>query len=78
MSRRTLPSYKTRNWPAHDEALKRRGSLTIWFDPEMRWEAAPTGRRGRKQTCSDTAIRTCLTMKGEGRPENGPADRFQP
>ena len=23
------------------EALKRRGSLTIWFDPAMTWEAAP-------------------------------------
>jgi hypothetical protein len=28
-------------------ALKRRGSLTIWFDPTMTWEAAPTGKRGR-------------------------------
>ncbi|MBL3576355.1 transposase, partial [Rhodovulum sulfidophilum] len=32
--------------PAH--ALKRRGSLTIWFDPEMTWEAKPTDKRGRQ------------------------------
>jgi len=63
MSRPPSPTYKTRNWPAYNEALKRRGSLTIWFDPEMTWEAAPTGRRGRMQTYSDTAIQTCLTMK---------------
>ena len=63
MSRLTPPTYKTRNWPAYNEALKRRGSLTIWFDPEMSWDAAPTGRRGRQQTYSDTAIQTCLTMK---------------
>jgi hypothetical protein len=63
MSRPTPPAYKTRNWPAYNEALKRRVSLTIWFDPEMSWEAAPTGRRGRQQTYSDTAIQTCLTMK---------------
>jgi len=63
MSRPTPPTYKTRNWPAYNEALKRRGSLTIWFDPEMSWDAAPTGRRGGKQTYSDTAIQTCLTMK---------------
>jgi hypothetical protein len=63
MSRPTPPSYKTRNWPAYNEALKRRGSLTIWFDPEMSWEAAPTGKRGRQQTYSDAAIQTCLTMK---------------
>jgi hypothetical protein len=44
-------------------ALKRRGSLTIWFDPEMTWAAAPTGKRGRQPDYSDAAIQTCLTMK---------------
>ncbi len=34
-----------------------------WFDPEMIWDSAPTGKRGRQQTYSDTAIQTCLTMK---------------
>jgi hypothetical protein len=63
MSRPTPPTYKTRNWPAHNDALKRRGSLTIWVDPEMSWDAAPTGRRGRQQTYSDAAVQTCLTMK---------------
>ena len=29
----------------------------------MSWEAAPTGKRGRQQTYSDTAIQTYLTMK---------------
>jgi len=48
MSKPTRPTYKTRNWPAYNEALKRRGSLTIWFDPAMIWEAAPTGKRGRQ------------------------------
>ena len=63
MSRPIPPSYKTKNWPAYNEALKRRGSLTIWFDPTMSWDAAPTGRRGRQPTYSDAAIQTCLTMK---------------
>lgn len=63
MSRPTPPTYKTRNWPAYNKALKRRGSLTVWFDPEMSWDAVPTGRRGRRQTYSETAIQTCLTMK---------------
>lgn len=57
------PTYRTKNWPAYNEALKRRGSLTIWFDPEMSWDGAPTGRRGRQQTYSDAAIQTCLSMK---------------
>ena len=29
----------------------------------MTWEAAPTGKRGRRQTYSDAAIQTCLSMK---------------
>ena len=33
------PTYKTTNWTAYNEVLKRRGSLTIWFDPEMDWDA---------------------------------------
>ena len=77
MSKPTRPTYKTRNWPAYNEALKRRGSLTIWFDPAMIWEAAPTGKRGRQPDYSGeedektvrgtvfptNAIQTCLTMK---------------
>jgi hypothetical protein len=63
MSRTTPPTYKTRNWPAYNETLKRRSSLTIWFDPEMSWDAVPTGRRGRQQSYSDAAIQTCLSMK---------------
>ena len=63
MSRPTPPTYRAKNWPAYNEALKRRGSLTIWFDPAMTWEAAPTGKRGRQPDYSDAAIRTCQTMK---------------
>jgi hypothetical protein len=63
MSRPIPPAYKTRNWPAYNEALKRRGSLTIWFDPAMTWEATPTGKRGRQPDYSDAAIQACLRMK---------------
>jgi hypothetical protein len=55
--------YKTTNWSAFNRALKQRGSLTIWFDPEMTWSPPPSGRRGRQQRFSDAAIQTCLTMK---------------
>jgi len=63
MSKPTAPTYKTTNWTAYNEALKRRGSLTIWFDAEMNWDAAPTGKRGRQPTYSDAAVQACLTMK---------------
>jgi hypothetical protein len=41
MSKPTSPTYKTTNWAAYNGALKRRGSLTIWFDPEINWDAEP-------------------------------------
>ena len=63
MSRPTSPTCKTRNGPADNEALKHRGAMTIWFDSEMSWNAAPTDRRGRQQNYSDAAIQTCLSMK---------------
>jgi len=63
MSKPIVPTYKTTNWTSYNEALNRRGSLTIWFDPEMNWGARPSGKRGRSRTFIDTAIQTCLTMK---------------
>ncbi len=63
MSRPNTPTYKTLNWSAYNKALKRGGSLTIWFDPAMLWAAQPTGKRGRQPVYSDPAIQTCLTMK---------------
>ena len=56
-------NYKTTNWSAYNEALKQRGSLTIWFDPDMVWRPPPNGKRGRQQSFGDAAIQTCLTMK---------------
>ena len=63
MSSWTPTTYKTRNWAEYNFSLKRRGSLSIWFDPEMDWEATSSGRRGRKQTYSAAAIQACLTLK---------------
>ena len=63
MARPTPRTYKTRNWPAYNEALKRRCLLTIWFDPKTIWpdmiwpnmiwpnmilETAPTRKLGRQ------------------------------
>lgn len=63
MSRPTPLTYKTKNWPACNEALKSRGSPSIWFDPAMSWDGTPTGRRGRRQTCGDAAVQTWLGME---------------
>ena len=63
MCRPNAPSYKILNWPEYNKALKGRGSLAIWFDPDMIWAATPTGKRGRQPVYSDAAVQTCLTMK---------------
>lgn len=63
MSSWTPTKYKTKNWSAYNEALKRRGSLSIWFDPEMTWTPPPNGKRRRQCQFSDAAIQTCLAIK---------------
>ena len=63
MSSWSPSQYKTRHWPSYNTALKERGSLSIWFDPEMSWHAPPTGKRGRRPEFSDAAIQVCLTLK---------------
>lgn len=67
MSRSTPPSCKIRNWPASTEALKRLGSLTAWLDPEMIWDALPTGQPGRQKT---------LAVNFPYRGEKGPLHLF--
>ena len=59
-------TYKTTNWAECNTALKWRGSLTIWFDPHMTWEAVPSGKRGRQQACSGAAIQTLEMRKTRG------------
>ena len=63
MSSWSPTKYKTTNWSSYNDSLKRRGSLSIWFDPEMVWVPPPSGKRGRQQNYSDAAIQACLTLK---------------
>jgi Transposase DDE domain len=63
MSSWTPTTYKTKNWSSYNLALKRRGSLSIWFDAGVAWNAEPSGKRGRHQAYSDAAIQACLTFK---------------
>ncbi len=62
------------------DALRRRGSLTVWFDPSMPWEAIPSGRRGCQQAHGDAAMQTCLALKvlpGLPRRQGEPAKRHR-
>ena len=64
MSKPAPLTYRTTNWRVYNAALKQRGSLLIWFDPEMEWRAAPSGRRGHPAPFSDAAIQACLMRDG--------------
>ena len=63
MSKPSPARYRTLNWSSYNASLRERGSLTVWFDRDMAWHAAPSGKRGRQQTFSDAAIQACLTIK---------------
>lgn len=57
-------SYRIRNWSEYNKALVNRGSLNFWFDEQTLngWHAtSPSGKRGRPQVYSDSAI-TCLLL----------------
>ncbi|KAF0675242.1 IS5 family transposase [Profundibacterium mesophilum] len=63
MPKPSATRYRTTNWSDYNAALRKRGSLSVWFDPEMVWHAKKSGKRGRPETFSDAAIQTCLTLK---------------
>ena len=63
MSKPTPPTWRTTHWRSCNAALKRRGSLLIWFDPETIWLADPGGKQGRSASFTDPAIHPCLTVK---------------
>jgi hypothetical protein len=50
------PKSKTRNGAEYNLALKKRGSLSIWFVPEIECGAVPSRRRGRQQAYRGAAI----------------------
>ena len=55
MPKPVAPLYRTTNWPEYNAALKRRGSLEIWFDPEMHWLSKRNCSRGwQKKSCAET------------------------
>jgi hypothetical protein len=53
------------NWSEYNEALRQRGSLTVWFteDAIAAWKAAPRTTPGGQPHYSDLAITTALTLR---------------
>ena len=60
-------SYKVTNWKDYNQALKQRGSLTIWLseDLEENWltPSATESKRGRPFIYSQTCINLILTLR---------------
>ena len=59
------PRYRVTNWREYDEALRRRGSLTVWFtdDAIAAWRAEPRTTPGGQPYYSALAITTALTLR---------------
>jgi hypothetical protein len=63
------PKYKTKyhvgNWPAYENALVRRGDVTLWLSADAMdaWRPAPSGRPGGPRKFSDVSIMTALTLR---------------
>ena len=57
--------YRVRSWSAYEEALKQRGSLTVWFSEVAikKWEYEGPSQRGAQFQYSDLAIGTALTLR---------------
>src|SRR3954449_11007599 len=59
------PSYRIRNWKQYNDALVRRGSLTLWVDRAAldAWRYQGPAQRGAQFRFSDTAIECLLTLR---------------
>src|ERR1700676_5075410 len=79
------PRYRVTNWSEYDSALRRRGSLTIWFTDEAiaAWRAGARTPPGAQPYYSALAITTALTMPrcslwryGKQRGSSAPSSRY--
>ena len=65
--RHHIPKQQDRitNWSEYDAALRRRGSLTVWFSEEAiaAWRAEPRTTRGGQPRYSALAIATALSLR---------------
>src|SRR6186713_2631462 len=59
------PKRRVTNWAAYDTALRRRGSLTVWFTEEAiaSWRAAPRTTPGDQRHYLTLAIMTALMLR---------------
>ena len=63
----TVPKekYAVKNWPAYNQGLIKRGSLTLWVSDDVleKWYHEGISKRGGQYVYSDDCIRMVLTLK---------------
>jgi hypothetical protein len=61
----TKAKYRIRNWNEYNDALVRRGSLTLWVDQDAlrAWQYQGPNQRGARFEYSDLAIECLLTLR---------------
>ena len=61
----TKPAYRIRNWSQYNDALVRRGSLTLWVDQDTlrAWRYQGPNQHGAQFESSDLAIQCLLTLQ---------------
>lgn len=59
------PKYKVTNWTEYNDALRRRGDITIWFTEEAleQWHPVKAGARGRPLVYADHAMETAILIR---------------
>lgn len=64
-SQRHKAQYKVKNWKSYNQALKNRGSVTVWFCPASleRWYYQGPAQRGAQFAYSEEAIEIALTVR---------------
>ena len=61
-----MKQYTITNWPKYNEALKKRGSITLWISKDVYnswYSTGRTGKKGRPQKYSDEAIVVALKLR---------------
>lgn len=62
---KTKEKYRLSNWSEYNKSLKKRGSLTIWFDDQVKhnWVYNGVRKPGGKQLYAEVAIAFCMTIR---------------
>lgn len=64
--KKSVQTYRVRNWSEYNKSLVNRGNLTVWISEAAvkHWyNSEKTGKKGSSNTYSDLAIEACLMVK---------------